>query len=248
MLDHGNLEEYADPAAYDDENTLDEEGDFFLARAAHYGAPVLDLACGTGRLTIPLATHGHACVGVDVDPGMIAHARRKSADLPIEYVVADCLRMDLSARFHFAIMTGHAFQAFLTDDDQRAALATAHHHLVPGGGFVFENRNPAVHDLSPSPRTAWQRSYQTADGTWIDAHALTTYDPARSILHVDQHRRVRDTGELRRSRIALRYCTDAHTRALLAETGFRLVAVHGDWLGGPVTPTCPDYIYVCERA
>ncbi|MCA9674302.1 MAG: class I SAM-dependent methyltransferase [Myxococcales bacterium] len=248
MIDHSNLEEYADPLAYDVENTLDEEGDYFLARAAHYGGPVLDVACGTGRLTIPLARLGLRCVGVDVVEAMLAEARRKSEGLPITYLRADARTLALDEQFGFALMTGHAFQAFLSDDDQRAVLAAIHRHLRPGGGLVFENRNPAARVLSPDGHVDWERSYQTADGAWVDAHAITRFDPTTSILHVDQHRVVRATGEVHRSRIALRYCDDAHTRRLLADVGLRVVAVHGDWFGGPVTPTCGDFIYVCERA
>ena len=247
MIDHSNLEEYEDAVEYDVENTLDEEGAFFLAAAERYGGPVLDLACGTGRLTIPIARRGLRCVGVDVAEPMLARARAKSAGLPIEYLAADCRTLALDERFGFALLTGHAYQAFLGDDDQRAVLAVIARHLRPGGGLVFENRNPAARELTPEERIGWERSYQDAAGAWIDAHVVTRFDPATSILHCEQHRRVRATGEVRRTRIALRYSEDAETRRRLDEAGLAVVAVHGDWTGGPVTPTCADFIYVCER-
>lgn len=249
MIDHSNLEEFDDAVTYDVENTLDEEGDFIVAAAARYGGPVLDLACGTGRLTIPIAARGLRCVGVDLAPKMIAHARAKSIGLPIEYLEADCRTLDLAERFGFALMTGHAYQALLTDDDQRAFLAVVARHLRPGGGLVFETRNPAPReDLVPEERIAWERSYQDATGAWLDAHVVTRFDPETALQHCVQHRRDRATGEDRTSRIALRYSDDDHNRRLVAEAGLAIAAVHGDWYGAPVTPASRELIYVCERS
>ena len=132
IIDHSNLEEFQDPILYDVENTLDDDGPFFLELAVAYGAPVLDLACGTGRMSIPIAQRGLRVVGVDVAAPMLDHARRKSAGLPITYVHADATALALAERFRCALLTGHAFQGFLTEDDQRRVLAAAYRHLAPG--------------------------------------------------------------------------------------------------------------------
>ena len=86
-------EEYDDPAEYDLENGLDgPELPFYLSLAQETGGPVLDLACGTGFLTIPLAEAGLAVTGVDVAQNMLDHARRKAGALPIRWLHADSLR------------------------------------------------------------------------------------------------------------------------------------------------------------
>jgi len=247
VIDHDNLEEFEDPVAYDDENTLDEDAGLFLELAARYGGPVLDVACGTGRLTIPIARTGLACVGVDLAAPMLAHARAKSAGLPVDYRLADATALELTERFGFALLTGHAFQGFLSDDDQRAVVAGVHRHLRPGGGFAFETRNPAARVLTGEERVDWVRRYRTASGAEIDAHATCTYDAATGVQHVVQHRTEVATGATRVSRIALRYSDDAHVRRLLADAGFRVAAAYGDWARAPIGPTSPELIYVCER-
>jgi SAM-dependent methyltransferase len=56
---------------------LEGDVEFYLAQARRTGGPVLDLACGTGRVAFPLARAGFDVTGIDKAPGMIAIAREK---------------------------------------------------------------------------------------------------------------------------------------------------------------------------
>lgn len=92
MIDHDNLEEFRDPQTYD----LEDEGyyeDYSLTEqwARLLGGPLLDLACGTGRMALRLAAQGYQVTGVDITPEMIAWAHQKAAKqaISIEWVVAD---------------------------------------------------------------------------------------------------------------------------------------------------------------
>lgn len=246
-LDHDNLEEFADPVEYDVENGVDEDGPFFLERAARYGGPILDVACGTGRMTIPLAEAGYRCVGIDLAEAMLEHGRVKSGALPIEYLAGDCRDFDLGERFSTALMTGHAFQALMTGDDQRRCLAAVVRHLRRGGAFVFETRDPRARELVPEVRIDWERSYRSSSGGWIDAHCSTIYDPETSILHVRQHRTDRASGDERVTRIALRYSSDEHCRRLLDAAGFDVVEAFGNWDESPISGDTKELIYVCQR-
>ena len=82
MLEHDNLEEFLDGELYDVTNTLkDIEVEFFGGIARQYRGPILDVASGTGRLTIPLAEQGYEITGVDIAPGMIKNVKEKAARL-----------------------------------------------------------------------------------------------------------------------------------------------------------------------
>ncbi|MEM9195318.1 MAG: class I SAM-dependent methyltransferase [Myxococcota bacterium] len=246
-LAHDNLEEFLDPVTYDEENRLDEEREFFLDRVRRYGGPVLDLACGTGRLTKPIAETGVRCVGVDLSDAMLRHAEETSRGLPIDYVLADCREVALEARFGFVLLTGNAFQGFLTDGDQRRLFSTVADHLRSGGGFAFETRNPSARVFTKAAQREWERSYPRKDGTIVDVHCITRFDPMTDILHVVTHRHIRGGEALPPTRIALRYSSDAHCRRQLAVARLSVVEAYGDFFGAPLGPKSPSLVYVCER-
>src|SRR5438876_10642564 len=126
MIDHDNLEEFRDPQTYD----LEDEGyndDWQLTEQwAHLlGGPLLDLACGTGRMALRMAAQGYQVTGVDIVPEMIELARQKAAEraLSVEWVVADARTFQLQKQFPFAFMVCNAWQFFQEREDQEALLA-----------------------------------------------------------------------------------------------------------------------------
>ena len=142
MIDHNNLEEFADPQTYD-VNVNDDAGiAFYTALALEAGDPVLDIACGTGRVSIPIARLGFAVTGLDIVPGMLELARSKSADVPARWIEGDARAFDLGEKFRLIFVTGNAFQLFLTRTDQEAVLEGVRAHLHDEGLFAFETRNP----------------------------------------------------------------------------------------------------------
>lgn len=71
MIDHDNLDAFADAEGYDIADPTDTGGEFYRALAQEAGGSVLEIGCGTGRVTIPIADMGYPVTGLDVVPGMI---------------------------------------------------------------------------------------------------------------------------------------------------------------------------------
>lgn len=95
---NNNSQEYDDPTLYDKENeSFIPEIPFILKWATKKQGPIIDIACGTGRVTIPLAKNGYNLVGVDINKGMLAHAKKKAANLnlQIRWIEQDCTQLDL---------------------------------------------------------------------------------------------------------------------------------------------------------
>jgi ubiquinone/menaquinone biosynthesis C-methylase UbiE len=128
---------------YDYFNTWDACDDFYLGLAQETGGRVLELGCGTGMLACRIAEEGLAVTGVDPAEGMLRVARSRQGTERVCWIKADGQTLRLPLRFDLIYMTGHAFQALLTDDDAIAVLRTAHEHLTGDGRFAFESRNPA---------------------------------------------------------------------------------------------------------
>jgi SAM-dependent methyltransferase len=108
----------------------------------HGGRRVLDAGCGTGRVAIELAARGYDVVGVDLDPGMLASARRKAPDLA--WHEADLARLDevpglagaaAGAGFDLVVMAGNVM-IFVAPGTEATVLATLRAQLVPGGLLV----------------------------------------------------------------------------------------------------------------
>src|SRR5438552_14558409 len=81
MIDYDPLEEFRDPETYDLQcEAYDEDRPLVEQWARLLGGPLLDLACGTGRMALRMAAQGYEVTGVDIMPEMIAFARRKAAE------------------------------------------------------------------------------------------------------------------------------------------------------------------------
>lgn len=233
-------------ALYDRLNPWGPGDDFYLGLLREAGS-VLDIGCGTGQLLRRARTEGHRgrLMGLDPAAAMLVQARRARPD--IEWVLGDVRVRRWQHDFDLVVMTGHAFQELLTDDDIRTCLHAARSALRGGGRFVFETRNPAarawerwtpdrVHEITAADGTP-VRVWHEVQGTGLDrgrVHFTETYAgpvwPAPQVNHS-----------------VLRFL-DADTLAsFLTEAGLTVTEQYGDWDRGPLTPTSPEIITVARR-
>jgi 2-polyprenyl-3-methyl-5-hydroxy-6-metoxy-1,4-benzoquinol methylase len=252
MNAHDNLEEFSDPPNYDI-----EEGECSAARIAFYcdlakraGGSVLEIACGSGLVTLPIAAQGFEVTGVDLARPMLEHARKKAEEqgLRVHWVEADARSFDLGAKYQFILLTGNAFQAFLRREDQEALLATVKRHLAPNGIFAFETRNPCGHDLTNQPGEEFDQSYTNMDGYRVSVSFTQNYDPLAQVIHWMSHRRWND-GEhdhKKETHIACRFTHPQELEALLHYNGFEVVEQYGNWNKEVVSPSSPSIISICK--
>jgi SAM-dependent methyltransferase len=201
---------------------------------------VVDVGCGTGALLHRARRMGHrgTLCGLDPAPGMIAVARRHH---DIEWILGDLAAANLARRFDLIVMTGHAFQVLLEDEEIRRTLAMMRALLTPRGRFAFETRNPAAHD--------WE--------TWPQKYAAEVVDrrgePVRVACSIDRPfdgRAVSFTQTYtspawdapRVSRGKLRFLDTSAVAAFLAEAGLAVEAQFGDWDRTPLTDASPEII------
>src|SRR5260370_42627781 len=124
MMEDMNYQHVRLAEVYDLDNPWGEDTDFYFALAEPGPCRVLDLGCGTGTLCCALAERGHRVTGVDPAAAMLAVARRKPHAERIEWVESTGQNYKTHRRFDLIVMTGHAFQAVLTDADALSALQT----------------------------------------------------------------------------------------------------------------------------
>jgi SAM-dependent methyltransferase len=111
---------------------VDVHGEARLVLSYHPRS-VLDAGCGSGRVAIEVARHGVPVVGVDVDPSMIAEARRRAPDL--EWKLADLAGLDLEQRFDVVVLAGNV-PLFCPPGRREILVASCATHVAPGGRLV----------------------------------------------------------------------------------------------------------------
>lgn len=167
---------------YDLDCEWDVDFHLFTRLAEGFGR-VLDLGCGTGIVTTHLAGLGHQVTGVDPAGAMLAIARERAGSDAVRWVQADARGLDLGEAFDLVLMTGHAFQTLLTRGDRLEVMRTVARHLVAGGRFFFDSRNPLAREWERWTRAlTWRVLEHPVDGRiarWNEARlagGIVTYD------------------------------------------------------------------------
>lgn len=250
-----NTEEYNDPVLYDKENEhYSSEVPLLLKWASKKNGPIIDLACGTGRITIPLAKSGHELVGVDVHKGMLNEAKRKSLELnlPIRWVEQDCTKLNLDIQSPLIFSVGNSFQHFLTNEDQDALLASVHKHLEIDGAFIFGMRFPGREELlQPSTEEYWRSYTDSETSHTVDIFTISNYDSLNQIQHYTTIRKYKNMhGEIVdevSTNISLRYVFPKEMERIITAHGFEIVHLYGDWDEAPITNDSYEMVYVCKK-
>src|SRR5512133_1688402 len=132
----------------DDREVVKDDVPFYLDWAARTGGSVLELACGTGRVTIPLAEAGHEVWGIDLSAAMLTRLREKLARFPegvrdrVQARLGDMSSFDLERVFPLIIIPFRSFQLLTRDEQLRGCLASVRRHLAPGGRFILDVFRP----------------------------------------------------------------------------------------------------------
>lgn len=216
------------------------DDDLFMIRqfAARCGSPILELACGTGRVLLPLAHEGYEVVGVDVSPAMLAVAQKKVAREGLEGRVAlveqDMRELNLDRHFALAFVALNSFCHLLDIDEQLAVLGGVHRHLEPGGLLILDLFNP---DLARLLEMGGQvildkTMAEPESGQRVMKLSSQRVDLAEQIIHVtllvDE---VDGEGVVQRTIFPfdMRYLFRFELELLLRHAGFELEAVYGSY-------------------
>jgi ubiquinone/menaquinone biosynthesis C-methylase UbiE len=131
---------------------------FYERVARETGGRILELACGTGRIALPLAKAGFHVTGVDRSEAMLSIARRKlaaasaSVQERLSFVHQNVTALDLGQRFGFAFVPFRSFQHLLTIDLQKKSLEAIRRHLEPSGRLALHLFDPRL-DWLIDPKT-----------------------------------------------------------------------------------------------
>lgn len=243
------------------------ELEFYLdlaAQATAQSQPVLEVACGTGRIAIRLARAGAQVTGFDRSAAMLEVARQHSHGLPgVRWLEADMRSFDLRAAggdaptYGLILVPGHSFQHLLTIPDQLACLDCIRHHLDPGGLFVLHLDHQDIAwlgNLRGDLGGVFEPGEAVTDpltGHFVRTQRAWTYEPSTQTatavtrweeLDADGHPFDRwETGPVP-FHCFFRY----EVEHLLHRAGFQVEALYGDFQRGELTDASSEMIWLAS--
>jgi len=206
-----------------------------LSRCGLEKGKLCECACGTGGLTIPLATAGFSMTGVDSSDEMLFEAGKKAraAGVGIPFVKQDMRALRLHRTMDGVLCTCDGVNYLPATDDVLAFFQAAWQALRPGGVLAFDVSTPykLKHILGNN-----FIGDETAEIAYLWKNR---YDPRNGSVRMDLSVFVRDEGETYR-RVSERQTQYAYDepflQAALAQTGFTDVRVFGDGTLEPPRP------------
>src|SRR5467141_4289664 len=232
---------------------------FYRDAAREFGDPVLELGCGTGRITMALAEAGKRITGLDLSERMLERAVKKRAALRVEarervqLVQGDMTRFDLGEKFRLVIIPFRPFQHLLEVQQQVDCLDCVRKHLAPGGRLirdVFQTDAERMHD-PVHMRETLVTEYNTADGRQVKiSERVAAFHRAQQINDVEMVFSVKHTGG-REERLVfawpLRYFFRYEVAHLMARCGFKVTAEYGNFDRMAIQDDSPEMIFVVEK-
>ena len=158
------------------------EVEYYMACLGDPGGVVLELACGSGRVLIPIAQRGIDITGTDASPHMLEMCERRATELELRPSLHEqsMQELDLGRQFALIFIADGTFAMLLEDADIGETLARVFNHLEPGGVLAFDFEPPV--DEPPRRRKQVEGDWvQAADGTVISSRTIWKHNATTSV-------------------------------------------------------------------
>lgn len=217
--------------------------DFYVDLAREANGPVLDVACGTGRILLPCLQAGVDVEGLDLFEPMLKTLRAKAASLGLSPQLhqADMGHFSLSRRFALVMIPFNAFIHNMTQEAQISCLRCCREHLLAGGQLVFDTFFPSLEIIGTPPHTRVLEGELPHPHTGLPMRMYDTrsFDRVAQVQHsLNEIELLAADGSVQttyRSEVRGRYVFKHEMELLLRVAGFARWEIHGDFDRRPLT-------------
>ena len=243
---------YENPDLYDtllpvSENQLN----FYVTLAQRYPGAVLELACGSGQLIVPIAAQSTPAVGLDNSPEMLTAARRRAhaAGVPVELVEGDMRGFELGRQFSMVFIARNSLLHLSEQNEFAALFGAVRRHLLPGGIFAFDIFNPNL-SMGCRPNTERFPVMRATSQVYgeLTVEATSDYDPLSQVNRATWFISTPEQHDAWVAPLHLRWIFPQELSALLTANGFRLERRDGDYSGGDFTSASRLQVCQCRPA
>ena len=187
QIDHEPL--YRDGKHYDIQHkNFKSDIPFYLDQSRKYDDPILELACGTGRLTIPIAKEGYNITGLDVSEGMLEKAKENAREkkLAIKWIRDDVRTFNINEKYKLIIFPFNSIAHLHDLESIDSCFKVVKKHLKNDGRFILDMFNPDFKRLIRNPKKRFP-VYKYPDPDSKATVVITesnTYDAAKQINYI----------------------------------------------------------------
>jgi SAM-dependent methyltransferase len=241
---------YDYPELYDALLPAESHLPFYVDLAQQAQGTVLELACGTGQLSIAIASAGWPTVGLDRSIAMLATARNQALAMQARavFVQSDMRAFALSREFNLMFVARNSLLHLLTTEDLVAAFEAVRRHLSPVGIFAFDIFNPDVSMLArPSDRRFPVMEVSTSSFGPLRVEETSNYDPATQVNHAVWHISSAYQRDAWTVPMVLRSIFPQELPLLLSAGGLELVNRFGSLSRAPFEPASRSQVCLCRR-
>jgi SAM-dependent methyltransferase len=242
-----NSDFYDYPALYDALLPAGAHIPYYVGLGRQAAGDVLELACGTGQLTLPIARAGVPVVGLDLSESMLEVARKRAGETRVEYLLGDMRDFELGRRFALIFIGRNSLLHLHSMEDLLGLLAAVRRHLAPGGIFAFDIFNPNVRLLA---RAAGQRfpvfQKETEAFGMLSVEETTEYDPATQVGRGHWYISAPGKPDAWELQLDLRNIFPQELPLLLAAAGFALKSRSADFEQTPFHSASRMQVCLCE--
>jgi len=239
---------YTRPDIYDAlYDRFQEDIPFYLSLAEETSGPVCELACGTGRVTVPLALAGHEIMAIDSSPEMLAVAEERAQDAAVPagrilFAEGDMRYPPEDGRFGLVIIPLHSLSHLYSNEDVIGCLEGIRRALRPEGrlAFAVHNPDPAVLARDPDDVARIHRDHAS-----ISAYESSSYDTVTQRL--DLRWFVETPEGTERFDYSIRLFFPQELLALLHCTGFVVEGRFGWYDRSPLTGESGTQVIIARR-
>jgi SAM-dependent methyltransferase len=225
--------------------------EFYVELARHQNGPVLELACGTGQLTVPIAQLGLPVVGIDLAPAMLRAARERAnnAAVAVDLLDGDMRTFSLERRFALIFIARNSLLHLCVTAEIEAVFKRVCDHLLPGGLMAFDIFNPDVGLLARPPNKRFPvMTASTERSGQLTVEATFDYDAATQVNRSTWIISSPNWLEEREVPIHVRSIFPEELPLLLRAGGLRVEERFGDYSRGRFESGSARQVVICRPA
>lgn len=202
---------------------------------------ILDVCCGPGRHSVPLAEKGFGVTGVDFSSEYLKEARERARAKGVKarFVRKDARKLGFRAEFGLAVNLFTSFGYFKSEEDDRKVLRGVFRSLRPGGLFLMDFLNPDFLRKNYRRRN-WQ---ELEDGSYLLEETVLSRDRKHCL---NEWTRIKK-GKVLKKRFFLRLYDRKRISRALKKAGFLPLSFWGGFKGERLSPRANRLIVLAQK-